>query len=147
SYVGGFAGGASNVAYVFANTLDGGNPRYIAEAASHEAGHLFGLEHQATWNAGQLVTEYNSGTAAWAPIMGVGYYANRTTWGNGPTTASPTAHQDDLSLIASTTNGFGYVPDDYGNTLATAATLPIASGGANLSGMVGRNDDRDVFKF
>jgi hypothetical protein len=97
SYVGGFAGGASNVAYVFANTLDSGNPRYVAEAASHEAGHLFGLEHQATWSGGQLVTEYNAGTAAWAPIMGVSYYADRSTWSNGVTTASPSAYQDDLT--------------------------------------------------
>src|SRR5437773_3320769 len=117
SYVGGFASGASNVAFVFANSLNGGNARYIAEAASHEAGHLFGLEHQATWNGAQLVTEYNAGTAAWAPIMGVSYYAGRTTWANGPTTTGPTAAQDDLSIIASSANGFGYVPDDYGNTI------------------------------
>ena len=64
SYVGGFAGGASNVGFVFADTLSNGNPRYVAEAASHEAGHLFGLEHQATWSGTQLVTEYNAGTAA-----------------------------------------------------------------------------------
>src|SRR6185295_4825662 len=69
SYVGGFTGGASNVAFVFADTLGSGNPRYVAEAASHEAGHLFGLKHQATWNGGQLAAEYNAGPAAAAPIM------------------------------------------------------------------------------
>src|SRR5437773_3315589 len=79
SYVGGFAGGASNVAFVFANTLANGNPRYVAEAASHEAGHLFGLEHQAAWNGGQLVGEYSPGMATLAPIMGLSYYADRTT--------------------------------------------------------------------
>jgi hypothetical protein len=147
SYVGGFSSGASNVAFVFANSLAGGNPRYVAEASSHEAGHLFGLEHQATWNAGQLVTEYNAGTASWAPIMGVGYYADRTTWAVGPTTGGPTSRQDDLSIIASSSNGFGYAPDDYGNTIATAATLPITSGSVNLNGIIGRNDDRDVLKF
>lgn len=147
SYVGGFSSVASNVAFVFANTLDNGNPRFVAEAASHEAGHLFGLEHQATWSGGQLVTEYNAGTAVWAPIMGVGYYAERTIWANGPTTAGPTSRQDDLSIIASSANGFGYAADDYGNTIATAATMPIASGNVNLAGLIGRNNDRDVFKF
>ena len=147
SYVGRFAGGASNVAYVFANTLGSGNPRYVAEAASHEAGHLFGLEHQATWNSGQLVSEYSAGTAALAPIMGVSYYADRTTWANGPTTDGPTAAQDDLSLIASSANGFGYVPDDYGSTIATAAALPVGGASISLAGLIGRNNDRDVFKF
>jgi hypothetical protein len=147
SYVGGFSSGASNVGFVFADTLGGGNPRYVAEAASHEAGHLFGLEHQAAWSGGQLASEYNTGTAAWAPIMGASYYAARTTWANGPTTAGPTADQDDLSIIASPTNGFGYVPDDYGNTIATAAALPVSASSINLAGLIGRNDDRDVFKF
>jgi hypothetical protein len=147
SYVGGFAGGASNVAFVFASTLGNGNPRYVAEAASHEAGHLFGLAHQGAWNGSHLVSEYNSGTAAWAPIMGLSYYAQRTTWTNGPTTSGPTANQDELSVIASSTNGFGYAPDDYGNTIATAAALPISGSSVNIGGLIGRNDDRDVFKF
>ncbi len=147
SYVGGFASGASNVAYVFANTLGNGNPRYVAEAASHEAGHLFGLEHQGAWNGSQLVSEYNSGTAAWAPIMGMSYYAERTTWSSGPTTDGPTVNEDELSVIASSTNGFGYARDDYGNTISAAAALPISGSSVSISGLIGRNDDRDVFKF
>jgi hypothetical protein len=147
AYVGGFAGGASNVAYIFADTLGNGNPRFAAEAASHEVGHLFGLDHQATWSGGQLVTEYSAGTAAWAPIMGVSYYADRTTWSNGPTTDGPNARQDALSIIASSANGFGYVADDFGNTIATAAALPTSGSTVNAAGLIGRNGDRDVFKF
>lgn len=147
SYVGGFSNTASNVAYVFATTVGNGNPQYVAEAASHEAGHLFGLDHQATWSGGKLVTEYNSGNAAWAPIMGVSYYADRTTWSKGPTTDGATSSQDELSILASSMNGFGYVADDYGGTIATAATLPITSSKVTLSGLIGKNDDRDVFKF
>src|SRR4029078_1314642 len=116
--VGGFSTSASNVAFVFADSLNRGDPRDVAEAASHEAGHLFGLEHQATWNGSQLISEYNAGTTAFAPIMGLSYYADRTTWANGATSASPTSRQDELSTIASSTNGFGYAPDDYGNTIA-----------------------------
>jgi hypothetical protein len=147
SYVGGFSGLASNVAYVFSKTLAGGNPRYVAEAASHEAGHLFGLEHQATWSGGTLVEEYASGTAALAPIMGTSYYANRTTWTSGPTDEGPTAREDQLAILAGAANGFGYVADDYGSSLATATALPLAGGRATVAGLVGRNDDRDVFKF
>jgi hypothetical protein len=33
--------------------------KYIAEAASHEAGHTFGLRHQAYWENGVLLNDYN----------------------------------------------------------------------------------------
>lgn len=147
SFVGGFSSGASNVAYVFSNTLNNGTASYVAEAASHEAGHLFGLEHQATWSGTKLVSEYNAGTDALAPIMGNSYYADRTTWAYGATSDSPTLRQDELSVIASTANGFGYAADDYGNTISTAASLPLSGSTTHVSGLIGRNDDRDVFKF
>jgi hypothetical protein len=79
--------------------------------------------------------------------MGVSYYGDRTTWSSGPTSESPTDIEDSLSILASSTNGFGYVPDDYGNTIATATALPISSSHASASGLIGKNDDRDVFKF
>jgi len=147
SYVGGFSTAAPNVAYVFSQSLGGGNPRLVAEAASHEAGHLFGLEHQAAWNGSQLVSPYNAGTAAWAPIMGNSYYAARTTWTNGATDAGPTTTQDELATIASSANGFGYAPDDFGNTPATATSLRLAGSAVNASGVIGKSDDRDVFQF
>jgi hypothetical protein len=147
SFVGGFTNSSPNVAYAFSASLAGGDPRFVAEAASHEAGHLFGLDHQATWSGGELISEYSTGTAALAPIMGVGYYAERTRWSVGPTTDGPTSRQDDLAILASTTNGFGYAADDFGNTLATAAALPVSGASVNLAGLIGRNDDRDVFKF
>jgi hypothetical protein len=147
SYVGGFAGNTSDVAFVFSNTLNNGNPRFVAEAVSHEAGHLFGLEHQAAWSSGKLVSQYNTGTTAWAPIMGDSYYAERTTWANGPTPAGPTANQDELAVIASSANGFGYAPDDYGNSLTTAAALPLVGSAFTINGLIGASSDRDVFKF
>ena len=147
AYVGGFYNSAPNVGYVFENNLGGGLPRYVAEAASHEAGHLFGLAHQALWNGNTLVQSYNSGTSSWAPIMGVGYSATRTTWHNGPTDAGPTAYQDDMAILASALNGFGYRADDYGNTLATAAALPITSGQFQLSGLIHQTSDLDLFSF
>ena len=88
SYIGGFSNFMPNVGYVFATGL-GGSTKYVAEAAAHEAGHLFGLSHQATWNGSTLVTEYSSGSGDWAPIMGIGYYATRSTWYNGPTPSGP----------------------------------------------------------
>ena len=145
AYIGGFYNSASNVAYVFEDNLGNGNPKYVAEAASHEAGHTFGLLHQAVWNGNQKVEEYNPGNANWAPIMGVGYYSARTTWHQGPTSNSPTQIQDDLAILSNSTNGFGYRPDDYGSTVAAASAL--ASGSINVAGQVGRNDDWDIFRF
>ena len=147
SYVGGFAGPSSNVAYVFSSTLGSGNPRFVAEAASHEAGHLFGLEHKATWNGSRLVAEYSSGTDALAPIMGVGYYADRTTWTAGATADGPAVKQDDLAVLASSVNGFGYAPDDHGNTLATASPFSVSDSSVGQSGQIGVSGDRDLFKF
>lgn len=146
AYVGGFYNLSSNVGYVFANNL-GGNAKNIAEAASHEAGHLFGLQHQASWSGSTLTESYNSGNGAWAPIMGVGYYATRTTWHNGPTSAGPTAYQDDLSILSGAYNGFGYKTDDYGGTTATAGSLPTIGTSVNFSGLIGQSSDVDMWSF
>jgi hypothetical protein len=147
AYVGGFYNSAPNVGYVFENNLGNGYPKYVAEAASHEAGHLFGLQHQATWSGGSLVEQYNSGSGSWAPIMGVGYSMPRTTWHNGATPFGASAFQDDLAILAGSNNGFGYRPDDFGSSLATASLLPITSGVGSFAGQIGHPDDADVWVF
>jgi len=147
AYIGGFYNGASNVGYVFEDNLGNGNPKYVAEAASHEAGHLFGLLHQATWNGSTLTEPYSSGNNGWAPIMGVGYYEARTTWHNGPRDSGPTAYQDDLAILSNASNGFGLRADDYGNTLQTAAVLPVSGTSVNFSGLIGWPSDVDVWSF
>jgi hypothetical protein len=142
AYVGGFTNSMPNIAYVFENALGNGNPRYVGEAVSHEAGHLFGLQHQAVWSGGTLVEGYNSGSGNWAPIMGTGYYANRTTWHRGPTAAGATSTQDDVSILAST---IGWRPDDVGNTAATAVRLSTSS--VNVSAIIGGANDVDMWSF
>jgi hypothetical protein len=137
---------ASNVGYVFSRTLSN-VPKYIADAASHEAGHLFGLNHQSVWMNGTLLDEYNSGNSDWAPLMGTSYDSVRSTWYNGTPNTSSKVKQDDMAIIAGKENGFGYRPDDYGSKIATAAQLPVTGTAVNVSGIIGRNDDRDVWKF
>lgn len=70
-----------------------------------------------------------------------------TTWHNGTSSTGPTEFQDDIAVIAGSTNGFGYRADDHGNTVATATPLTPDVGTWSASGIVGRNDDRDVFSF
>lgn len=147
AYVGGFANGMPNVAYVFEDALGNGNPRYLAEAISHEAGHLFGLQHQAVWSGSTLVEGYNSGSGNWAPIMGTGYYAERTTWHRGTSASGHTAMQDDMAIIAGSANGFGWRADDFGSTTSTAATLPAAGTSVNFAGLIGSPSDVDVWSF
>jgi hypothetical protein len=146
AYVGGFANGSSNVGYVFENDL-GSSARYVAEASSHESGHLFGLRHQSVWSGGTLIETYNSGNANWAPIMGNSYSAARSTWYNGTTNVSSTSYQDDMAIIAGATNGFGQKSDDYGNTIAFSADLPISGTSVSLSGLIAYNSDVDMWEF
>jgi len=108
AYINGFSSSTSNIAFVFSRSL-GNNAKYIAEAASHEAGHLFGLQHQAQWDGETLLSQYNRGDANWAPIMGVGYYAASTTWTVGRTSSG--SIQDDLEILSNQSNGFGIKPD------------------------------------
>ncbi|MEX2174847.1 MAG: choice-of-anchor D domain-containing protein [Pirellulaceae bacterium] len=147
AYVGGFYNALPNVAYVFEDALGNGNTRYLAEAISHEAGHLFGLQHQAVWSGGTLVDAYNSGDDRWAPIMGTGYYADRTTWHRGPNSTGASAIQDDMAILAGSANGFGWRADDFGNTLHTATNLPAAGSSVNFTGLIGSTSDVDTWRF
>lgn len=146
AYVGAFTNAAPNVAYVFSDALGRGNARYVAEAASHEAGHTLGLLHQSSYNGTTKSAEYNQGNSAWAPIMGVGYYSQRTTWHNGQTTSS-TTYQDDMAILASQNNGFGFRADDYGNTMATAGAFSLSGTSFNVYGTLATNGDIDAFRF
>jgi hypothetical protein len=150
AFVGSFAWGDNTPCFVFSGLL-GNNPKYVAEAISHEAGHTLGLQHQSAYTTACAKTEYNpgngSGETSWAPIMGVGYYRNLTTWHYGTNTYACNYYQDDLSIISSATNNFGYRSDDIGNTHATATSVGFTSTGFATTGLINTGADKDVFKF
>ncbi|MEZ0267303.1 MAG: fibronectin type III domain-containing protein [Phycisphaerae bacterium] len=148
TYTGSFTNGAPNVGFVFSSNLAGGIAQSVAEAAAHEAGHAFGLSHQAKWSGSTLVEAYSTGTGVIAPIMGNSYTAQRGVWWAGTIGSSPTSYQDDLAILSGANNGFGYRADDYGNAAATATTL-TASGATVTprSGVIERTGDADVFRF
>ncbi len=133
--IGVFSSSTDHAAFVFSGNLGGGAVKAVGEAASHEAGHTFGLGHDGT--SGTSGTGYYSGHGDWAPIMGVGYYKTITQWSKGEyTNASNT--QDDLAAIQ---QHAPVAPDDHGNTTGSATTLPNPAG---ASGQIAVGDV-DVF--
>jgi hypothetical protein len=151
-YVNGFIGATSNTAWIFPKNLGKGLPKYVAEAAAHEAGHNFGLYHQSIYDGnGNKVDEYRGGRDklspdGTAPIMGFSYYADRGVWANGPSSNGAFANQNDLSIIAG--NFFGYRPDDHGNDRLGAELLDVAGGlDASGYGVIEAIADVDCFKF
>ncbi|TWU31773.1 zinc-dependent metalloprotease family protein [Novipirellula artificiosorum] len=147
AYYGCFTNTVAKVVYVFIEGLPSGSPIWVADIASHEAGHGFGLSHQSTYDeSGQLIDEYNPGVGYWDPIMG-SRKSGIATWHNGPSENGATQLQDDMAILAGTTNGFGYRTDDHSDLLANAT--PMVSVGQNRTGqgIIETNDDIDTFSF
>lgn len=150
AFVGSFIWGDDTPCFVFSALL-GYNPKNISEASSHEAGHTLGLFHQSTYDVNCIkISEYNSGTGTgeigWAPIMGVGYSKNLTLWNNGPNSYGCNNIQSDLDVIIAAVNGFTYRNDDHAASFASATNTPFVSNQFNVTGVVERNTDADMFK-
>ncbi|HLL88426.1 MAG TPA: hypothetical protein VK324_03910, partial [Tepidisphaeraceae bacterium] len=136
---GGFAGAADNRVYVF-SAVSAGHPDVVAEAAAHEAGHGFGLNHQVASDAGGGPgDDYNAGTDAVSPVMGFNPSSARKTWWHGHDALG--AWQDDADLLAGTANGFGYRADDHGDH----DPLTVDGGAVSASGLIGPHGDADGF--
>jgi PKD repeat protein len=144
AYVGAFddVGDQYKPALVFPENLGPNGEKYIAEAASHEAGHNLGLSHDGTSTAGYYEGQ-GTGVTGWAPIMGAGYYENLTQWSKGEY-AGANNKQDDLAVMQ--TYGLPVRIDDHGNTAATASQLPAGTQ-LSASGVIERSTDVDVFVF
>jgi hypothetical protein len=130
--------------WVFSDNLANGT-KYVAECCSHEVGHTLGLTHD-----GKSTTTYyaghGSGDVGWAPIMGNSYYKTLTQWSIGEYTGA-TNTQDDLNIITSSTNGFGYRSDDHSGKKQSATAIPRnASDQVSGSGVIESRGDVDVFE-
>jgi hypothetical protein len=134
--------------FVFPAQLGGGYEKYVGEAVTHEVGHTLGLMHDGRSTTGEeYFAGQGSGETGWASIMGVGYYQNLTQWSKGEYAGASNV-QDDLSIIT-TRNGFGYRPDDAGNTIdsARAATMSLDAQTILASGVIETTTDADVYSF
>lgn len=154
SWVGSFRWGTGVPGFVFSGLL-ANDPNLVSEAASHEAGHTLGLNHQSRYNADcSLNAEYNpgagSGVTSWAPIMGKSYYKTLSTWYNGPSSSKGcNSSQDDMTIIADTANGTTFKPDDFGNNKNASTSVPfaLATQAFSKGGMINTTTDVDYFNF
>lgn len=140
-------GGAPNVAYVFAKDGAGQaqKPNWIGEAASHETAHAFGLRHYAktTSNQRQAIMETDGAFGASRGTWHTGVIGYRIVNGR-----SVPIIQDDMAVIAGSKNGFGYRPDDHGDTFAAATPLSLNSMvGLHGKGIIEKTSDVDMFRF
>lgn len=150
AYIGSFTWGDNTPCFIFSALLNY-NTKYISEAGAHEAGHTLGLRHQSSYDQScNKTNEYNygygSGTASWAPIMGVGYYRNSTTWHNGPNPYGCTNTQQDLDVITSN-NGLTFKADDYDETFRRASTVGFVNNSFKISGSIAQPADKDMIQF
>ncbi len=138
--------------------INEGDRHFLAETVAHEAGHLFGLRHQSTFNVGGAVTEeYSSGNATTVPIMGASSVVRdkRGIWNSGPTTSlnsdgNPvaTGPQSDLDILTRPGTNISYRVDDFGS-FSSAGTLVVNPNSTiqTGSGVIERNGDQDAFRF
>jgi hypothetical protein len=106
----------------------------LADVASHEVGHNFGLHHDGP--------DYERGHEAWGPIMGSPSLRAITQWSKGEY-AYASNHEDDLQTISD--DGAPLLADDVGDTIAAARDLGPGPS-VTSSGIVSTDADVDVFE-
>jgi hypothetical protein len=148
SYINAFTSAAvPSVSFVFSANLGEGDPRYTGDAATHESGHGFGLQHQSKWSGSTLVQEYSVGNGdGTAPLMGSAYSARRSIWSNGTTSLSPTNYQDDMAVLVRAANGFGYRAQPA-SSLGSPVRLTVQEGKVGASGLLAGTSEVDYYSF
>ena len=90
------------------STVVGANSAQLANTASHESGHKFGLQHQSQFDeGGNLIEHYSLGGSDWTPIMGNNLQTDRTVWHYGLNVSGEL--QNDVAILG---NRLGYRDDD-----------------------------------
>ncbi|CAM3618199.1 fibronectin type III domain-containing protein [Nocardioides zeicaulis] len=122
-------------AWVFAGSV-GQSPKGIAEAASHEVGHTFGLAHDGLVADGDTAAQdYYLGHGTWAPIMGAAYYRPVTQWSNGYYPGADN-NERDVDLIAAIA---GRRTDEGGDTWDSPLRVP------DTTAYITAEDDVDTY--
>jgi hypothetical protein len=118
---------------------------------SHELGHTFGLKHDGDTSQTGLKREYyaghGTGVTSWGPIMGNPEPASVKQWSKGEYLNASNS-EDDLAIISGTSNGVGYLTDDYGNSPTSAQNIPqLTKGTISAAGVIETSADLDLFRL
>lgn len=111
--------------------------KFIAELASHEAGHNLGLWHDGRTRRGSLDETYYGGHGAWAPIMGSGLGRPLVQWSRGEY-ADANNREDDFTVMAD--HGLALIADEAPADSLDAPRLPAAA-----QGYISTRGDADTF--
>ncbi len=140
-----FSGAGTSLSSTIPCWVFNSSPDTIAAAISHEIGHTVGLKHDGITSPHEEYYDgHGTGLVSWGPIMGSGYYSVLTQWSKGEY-AGANNQEDDLAIISRPENGFGYILDDAGNSIATAAALSLTGRSINQSGTISKTGDMDCF--
>lgn len=123
------------------------NPADAALVISHEVGHTLGLYHHGRIAVGGEPREeyylgHGAGETGWGPFMGAPYGKNLLQWSKGEYARANNSSQDDLVII-STPQRIPFLPDDHGDSPATASEIEQ---GSAITAQVQRNTDADFFR-
>lgn len=157
------AGSGRHTNWAFPLNLGNNNPKSVAEAVTHEAGHGFGLRHQNDHNLNPDNTYSTNngatGVGSYAPQMGVTYNSQRGAWRVGTFAGGGGALQNDVATILNNPD-LALVDSGYGHSFdaATALSLtgapldavsgvivPLSASAPNPLGI--ENYTRDFFRF
>lgn len=142
AYLGSFDDPQDEPTFVYNRSFVG-----VAEAISHEVGHMLLLRHDGTSTSTYYTGHDATGSPGWAPIMGAGYYEPVTQWSKQEYFGANNTGEDDIAIISSLSNGnnFGVRTDDHGDDLASATGMFTQN--VSIDGIIGASDDVDVFSF
>jgi hypothetical protein len=143
--------GTRTPTFTFFNTIGTLDHDMMADVATQENGHMFGLLHDGLLfpSGGRLeyYEGHGSGPTSWGPVMGAPIRRNVTQWSlaDYPNGVNPPFHpsipvgdhQDDIAIIA---GKLGFRADDVGDEPSTAA--PFTFG---VRHYIGASTDADVF--
>jgi hypothetical protein len=138
--------------FVFSGGTDsvGGGEKFVAEAATHEAGHALGLRHdgQSPGDGAYYRGHEEGSPVGWAPSMGVGYYVPLVQWSRGEY-HNANLLEDDYDIMTQPSFGVGFVPDDHADAVGPDATglLLDTTGTARATGVISTPNDQDAFVF
>ena len=118
----------------------------IGDTIPHECGHTFGLNHDGLVGQAEYYLGHGTGATSWGPIMGAPFTRTLTQWSKGEY-AGANCYEFDIEIIANTVNGFGFAPDDFGDTPATSSPISFSGTVIDQHGVIDHLGDADVFSI